>query len=67
MNVPVVLYTGGEDWLADPCDVTYLLNTLPDITGHVHLDYYNHLDFMLGIDAHKQIYTDIIKRMDEHV
>ena len=66
VNVPVVLYMGGQDWLGDPRDVAYLTSTLPNITARVDIDYYNHLDFTWGMDAHTMVYADIIKRMDAH-
>ena len=60
MAIPVALFTGSDDWLADPKDVAGLIPKLPNIACHTNIDYYDHLDFIWGIDAHKVVYQDII-------
>lgn len=63
LKVPMALYTGSKDWLADPMDVAGLLPKL-NKTGylffHKNIDYYDHLDFVWGLDAHSVVYDDII-------
>ena len=63
IKVPMVLFTGGEDWLADPADVANLLPVLNG-TGHLkyhkNIPYYAHLDFIWGLDAAKMVYGDIV-------
>ena len=60
MTVPVALFTGSDDWLADPKDVAGLIPKLPHVACRTNIDYYDHLDFIWGIDAHKVVYQDIV-------
>ena len=64
LKVPIALFTGGKDWLADPQDVAGLiplLNSTGKLLYHKNIDYYNHLDFVWGMDAAVKIYPDIIE------
>jgi len=64
LTVPVALFTGSKDWLADPRDVAGLiplLNSTGNLIYHKNIDYYDHLDFIWGMDAATQVYPDIIK------
>ncbi|GMR58968.1 hypothetical protein PMAYCL1PPCAC_29163 [Pristionchus mayeri] len=57
------LYWSDDDWLADPDDIKgYLLTSLnPNhIKMNNHLPGYNHLDFIWGMNAAKDIYQPII-------
>ncbi|GMT15702.1 hypothetical protein PFISCL1PPCAC_7000, partial [Pristionchus fissidentatus] len=57
------LYWSDDDWIADPEDVKgYLLTSLNPkyIKLNNHLDGYNHLDFIWGLNAASQIYQPII-------
>ena len=62
--VPTYLFTGGQDWLADPTDVKGLinkLNTTSDaLKGVTNIPYYEHLDFIWGIDAAEKVYKVLI-------
>ncbi|BHF74484.1 hypothetical protein SprV_0501757000 [Sparganum proliferum] len=62
MDIPMKLYWGGDDWLATPPDVRNLLVELPRRTyiRDMYLPYYNHLDFVWGLDAARVIYSDIL-------
>ena len=63
IRVPMALFTGGQDWLADPTDVAEMIPII-NTTGHViyrkNIEYYNHLDFVYGMDAADMVYKDII-------
>lgn len=63
LTVPMALFTGGKDWLADPTDVAGLLPLL-NKTGHLifhkNVDYYDHLDFIWAMDSPTVIYKDIL-------
>lgn len=66
VEVPVALYTGSNDWLADPTDVnTNLKPFLPNVILHKNIDAWNHLDFVWGINAKNMIYLDIIEVMNK--
>ncbi len=60
MTVPVSVYWGGQDWLADPSDVMQLLPLLNNVGNIVELKDYDHLDFIWGLDAAKRVYQPII-------
>ncbi|KAM7532671.1 hypothetical protein Aperf_G00000130057 [Anoplocephala perfoliata] len=65
INLPTRVYWGGKDWLATPYDVQRILREMTadprvDDVSDVYLEDYNHLDFVLGVDAPRRVYTDII-------
>ncbi|XP_065054699.1 lysosomal acid lipase/cholesteryl ester hydrolase-like isoform X2 [Rhopilema esculentum] len=64
-NVETILYSGGNDWLADPDDVTRLIATLApkNVLKNKQIDAWMHLDFIWGMDATSLIYKDIIHAM----
>ena len=64
------MFTGSQDWLADPKDVATLL-PIVNATGHLlyhkNLDYYDHLDFIWGLDAATVVYKDILRLAKEQL
>ncbi|XP_071941868.1 gastric triacylglycerol lipase-like [Antedon mediterranea] len=67
MNVPIALYTGGQDWLADPVDVADLIPKLQNIVQHLNLPDYDHMDFIWGLDAANRVYPDVIKTLKKFI
>lgn len=65
LHVPVMVYSGGNDSLADGDDIEWLLNHLPaaNLLGHMTFPEWDHLDFIWAFDAAKYLYSDIIKRI----
>lgn len=62
METPVALFTGSQDWLADPYDVDHGLRPLlPNIIQDKNRDEWNHMDFVWGEDAHEYFYQDVLK------
>lgn len=61
VDLPIVLISGDNDWLADPQDVAWLRNQLPQVISHQRIKKYNHLDFIWGLSARKSVYKPIIK------
>ncbi|GFS23307.1 lipase [Elysia marginata] len=59
ITVPVALFTGGNDALADPTDVSWLLTQI-NVTHHVDIPWYNHLALILGYDAKDLMYPFLI-------
>ncbi|KAB1270957.1 Lipase member J [Camelus dromedarius] len=60
MNVSTATWSGESDLLADPEDVNILL---PEIRNHIYhktISYYNHIDFLFGLDVYHQVYHEII-------
>ena len=60
-NVPTSLWSGGEDILADPIDVSLLIGVLPNTTMHTQIPNYAHLDFVWAIDAVETMYPQVIE------
>lgn len=65
MQVPVSLFAGSTDYLADPIDVQYLLNTLTSIADVFTLQDFNHIDFVFGMRAPKEVYSKIVELIEE--
>ncbi|XP_012941443.1 gastric triacylglycerol lipase [Aplysia californica] len=61
ITVPVLAFTGTDDWLSDPEDASALLNSLPDVISWVVLDGWNHLDFVWGENAAQLCYHPIVQ------
>ena len=60
--VPTVLYTGGQDYLADPKDVQTLISSLPEgiLKKYVNLPGYAHLDFTWAPNARQDVYESLL-------
>ncbi|XP_004681140.1 PREDICTED: lipase member J [Condylura cristata] len=63
MNVPTATWSGKNDYLADPDDVRILLSEITKSIYHKTISYYNHLDFLFGLDVYQKVYHDIIDIM----
>ena len=64
LTVKTALFTGGQDWLADPTDVANLIPKIKDVVFyHKNISYYDHLDFIWGLDAATQVYSEIITQI----
>ena len=64
LTVSTALFTGGQDWLADPEDVALLIPLLMQnkiLYSNISFPDYEHLDFIWGINANKDVYDVIIK------
>ncbi|XP_045710098.1 lipase member J isoform X2 [Phyllostomus hastatus] len=60
MNVSTATWNGESDLLADPEDVNILLSEIRNHIYHKTISYYNHIDFLFGLDAYHQVYREII-------
>ena len=63
IRVPVALYWGGNDWLADPDDVAILMQKLPNKWYDKYIKAWEHLDFIWGLDAGPLVYDDVVNRI----
>ncbi|KAK6042193.1 hypothetical protein COOONC_20301 [Cooperia oncophora] len=64
---PIYVYSGDEDWLADPQDISgYLMPRISHtVVQNTELHDYNHLDFIWGLRAAADIYVPIIEYYQE--
>jgi lysosomal acid lipase/cholesteryl ester hydrolase len=59
METPVGLYWGSTDWLADDKDVRNMSPKLKNVFTREYLDDFNHMDFLWGLRAAKEVYIPI--------
>ncbi|VDO77115.1 unnamed protein product [Heligmosomoides polygyrus] len=58
--LPIHIFTGGNDWLADNEDINgYLSPNIEHLQGKTVLPEYNHLDFIWGLNAARDVYHPI--------
>lgn len=68
MTVPVSIFTGGHDPLADPKDVEIVKATFANVIDfQMHVPEYNHIDFNWGITAHADVYKVIVDQINNGV
>ncbi|XP_006147664.1 lipase member J isoform X2 [Tupaia chinensis] len=67
MNVPTATWNGESDLLADPEDVNILHSEITNHIYHKTISYYNHIDFLFGLDAYHQVYREIIDIMQDNL
>ncbi|XP_050393751.1 gastric triacylglycerol lipase [Patella vulgata] len=60
MTVPVAVFRGGDDWLADPQDIEWLLPKLQNLIYDKNIDHWEHIDFIFGLDAPELCYSVIV-------
>ncbi|CAD7699511.1 unnamed protein product [Ostreobium quekettii] len=68
LRVPVAIFSGGKDILADQSDVQLLLDILPDdlVLLHHEEPSYAHLDFTWGMNAHTLVYPKVVQVLEQH-
>jgi len=59
-NIPTLIFSGGDDKLADPTDVAHLLSIIPPPITNTFLPHYGHMDFVWGVNAHSLLYQPLI-------
>lgn len=63
-DLPIMLVVGSNDWLVVPEDFDQLTAVLPDNINVLHVEDYNHVDYMWAIDANKEVNQHIIAFLD---
>jgi len=62
-SLPLVMYSGSHDVLADPVDVQRLMDRLALIVDKLYwkeVDKFAHLDYVWALDASDQIYSEVL-------
>ncbi|XP_036590990.1 lipase member K-like [Trichosurus vulpecula] len=60
MKIPIAIWSGQQDRFASPKEVENLLPKLPNLIYHKKIPYYNHIDFLLGLDAPQEFFHEIL-------
>ena len=60
VKVKVVAYTGSHDWMVTSRDSAPLLAALPNLLQHTDIKGWNHMDFILGMNAPEKLYGSIV-------
>jgi pimeloyl-ACP methyl ester carboxylesterase len=63
VDTPTIIYSGGQDWLADPKDVSNLVTKLKTLSDTIYFPEYNDFDFIWGMRATAEIYFPIRKNI----
>jgi len=60
-TLPIALFSGGNDYLADPIDVNHLIQDLITYNPYQYgISDYAHLDFIMAYDAYKLLYPTVL-------
>ncbi|XP_036121833.1 gastric triacylglycerol lipase-like [Molossus molossus] len=65
INVPIAVWEGGNNWVADPHDVDRLLSKFPKLIYHKRIPSYNHMDFVWGLNAPQEVYNKIVSMIEK--
>ncbi|XP_077999423.1 gastric triacylglycerol lipase-like [Glandiceps talaboti] len=61
MDVPVAVFWGEWDILADPTDVLLLIPKIRNLVSVTKIERFDHLDFIWAVDADQLLYKDVLK------
>ncbi|XP_033622530.1 lipase member J isoform X2 [Fukomys damarensis] len=67
MNVPTATWNGESDLLADPADFKTLQSEITNLIYRKTISYYNHIDFLFGLDVYHQVFHEIINIIQDNL
>lgn len=59
VDVPVAMFTGASDTIANPTDAKRLANELPNLVTKVEISDYSHLDFIFAMNTEETIFKPL--------
>jgi len=65
-SLPIALFTGGQDYLADPTDVLRLVSELPSKPFVWYKPTYSHIDYVISYKGWSDDYPTMLKLLAEH-
>lgn len=65
MKVPTAMWSGGKDILSDPIDVRHLEANISNLIYHKKIADYNHMDFVIGLNARDEVFDEIVAFINE--
>ncbi|GFN80904.1 lipase [Plakobranchus ocellatus] len=66
ITVPVVFFSGGDDWLSDPLDVRHLVHSLHSLQAWYMQPTWNHMDFVWGLTAAEGCYKKVLESLQRY-
>ncbi|KAJ7426895.1 Lipase member K [Willisornis vidua] len=67
MEVPTAIWNAGLDCLGDPRDTALLLPQIRNLLHHKFIPHWNHIDFILGLNAPEILYPEVLDIMKKHL
>ncbi|XP_028409163.1 gastric triacylglycerol lipase-like [Dendronephthya gigantea] len=61
ITVPIAVFSGSHDTLSDPADVKLLLPRLKSLVYNKYLEEFNHVDFVMGLNANVVLYPYVVE------
>ncbi|XP_033005094.1 lipase member M-like [Lacerta agilis] len=63
MTVPTAVWFGGNDLIAAPGDIDFLLPRITNLIYYENITHWNHWDFLWGLSAPRLLYSKIMELM----
>ncbi|XP_055470067.1 tear acid lipase-like protein [Psammomys obesus] len=60
VKVPIAMWTGDKDFLANPNDVANLVPKISNLMYHKNIPDFSHLDFIVGLNAREEVFNEIL-------
>ena len=66
IRVPIAIFSGSHDTLSNPTDVKLLIPKIKNLVYNKQLHNYNHIDFVLALNAYMLLYPDVVKLVKKY-